>query len=140
MPSYPFFSFPNYRRNYYPPIHTPNNYYAGRANSVSSNSNYNRENAYKDTQNINYNTEPKNHYSGSNVSRSKFNEKTNYEIKEDDDERSYNENKDYGQCFEIFGIKIHLDDLILIALLFLFYKEENDDISIFIILFLLLLN
>ena len=40
--------------------------------------------------------------------------------------------------FEIFGIKLFLDDLIILGILFFLYKEEVKDDMLYIILFLLL--
>lgn len=52
-----------------------------------------------------------------------------------------NNNKNYyEQYFEIFGIKLYFDDLLILALLFFLYKEEVQDNTLFIILLLLLLN
>ena len=42
-------------------------------------------------------------------------------------------------CFDFFGLKLHFDDILIIALLFFLYKEEIDDVYLFIALFLLLL-
>ena len=56
------------------------------------------------------------------------------EIKEDD------ENRSYEQFFEIFGIKLFFDDLLILALLFFLYKEDVNDSYLFIVLFMLLLS
>lgn len=45
-----------------------------------------------------------------------------------------------GEFFELFGFKIYLDDLIILAMLFFLYKEETSDPYIFIALILLLLG
>lgn len=42
--------------------------------------------------------------------------------------------------FEIFGIKLYLDDLIIIGLLFFLYQEKVNDEMLYIILFLLLFS
>ena len=42
--------------------------------------------------------------------------------------------------FEIFGIKLYLDDIIILGLLFFLYKEEVQDEMLFIILILLLIS
>lgn len=42
--------------------------------------------------------------------------------------------------FEIFGIKLYLDDLIIVALLFFLYNQEIKDDMLYIILFLLLFS
>lgn len=43
-------------------------------------------------------------------------------------------------CFEIFGLKLHFDDLLIIALLFFLYQEEVKDTYLYIALILLLLS
>lgn len=50
------------------------------------------------------------------------------------------EEKQDKPIFEIFGIKLYFDDLLILALLFFLYKEECTDDSLFIILVLLLLS
>lgn len=42
--------------------------------------------------------------------------------------------------FEIFGIKLYLDDLIIVALIFFLYNQEIKDDILYIILFLLLFS
>ena len=42
--------------------------------------------------------------------------------------------------FEIFGINLYLDDIIILGLLFFLYKENVQDQMLFIILILLLIN
>ncbi len=42
--------------------------------------------------------------------------------------------------FEIFGIKLYLDDLIILGLLFFLYQQEVNDELLYIILFLLLFS
>lgn len=44
------------------------------------------------------------------------------------------------ECFEIFGLKLHFDDLLIIALLFFLYQEEVKDTYLYITLILLLLS
>lgn len=44
------------------------------------------------------------------------------------------------QVFEIFGIKLASDDLLILALLFFLYKEEVKDIYLYITLILLLIS
>lgn len=43
-------------------------------------------------------------------------------------------------CFEIFGLKLHFDDLLIIALLFFLYQENVKDTYLYIALILLLLS
>lgn len=42
--------------------------------------------------------------------------------------------------FEIFGLKIYLDDALIVCLLFFLYQEHVQDEGLFIILILLLLT
>ncbi len=42
--------------------------------------------------------------------------------------------------FEIFGIKLYLDDLIILGILYFLYKEDVKDDMLYIILFLLLFS
>ena len=45
-----------------------------------------------------------------------------------------------NDCFEIFGITLHFDDVLLICLLFFLYNERVNDQLLFISLILLLLS
>ena len=47
---------------------------------------------------------------------------------------------DNNDCFEIFGITLHFDDILLICLLFFLYNEGVNDQLLFISLILLLLS
>ena len=44
------------------------------------------------------------------------------------------------EFFEIFGLKLHFDDLLIIAILFFLYQEEVKDTYLYIALILLLLS
>ena len=44
------------------------------------------------------------------------------------------------ECFEIFGLKLYFDDLLIIALLFFLYQEDVKDTYLYISLILLLLS
>lgn len=48
--------------------------------------------------------------------------------------------KENAPIFEIFGIKLYFDDLLIIALLFFLYEEGVEDNLLFISLILLLLS
>lgn len=52
--------------------------------------------------------------------------------------RSYSDSDQ--AIFEIFGIKLYLDDLIIIGLLFFLYQQNVNDETLYIILFLLLFS
>ena len=47
---------------------------------------------------------------------------------------------DNSYMFELFGIKIYLDDLLIVTLLFFLYQEDVHDEALFIALILLLLS
>ena len=51
-----------------------------------------------------------------------------------------NKETEAEECFEIFGIKLYFDDLLLVALLFFLYQEEVKDTYLYIALILLLLS
>lgn len=48
--------------------------------------------------------------------------------------------KDDEEFFEIFGLKLYFDDLLIIALLFFLYQEDVKDTYLYIALILLLLS
>lgn len=52
--------------------------------------------------------------------------------------RSYSDSDQ--AIFEIFGIKLYLDDLIIIGLLFFLYQQNVNDEMLYMILFLLLFS
>ena len=52
-----------------------------------------------------------------------------------------NSTPDYNNyIFEIFGLKIYLDDALIICILFFLYQEKIKDDGLFLILILLLLT
>lgn len=125
MPTYPFFGFPNFRRPY--PNYSP--YYPSHHASV--NSNKNRKNPYfpstfskEQSENFAY---------SSSLSHSTKNEDSNRKNTIKDENIS-------EECFEIFGLKLYFDDLLIIALLFFLYQEEVKDTYLYIALILLLLS
>ena len=56
--------------------------------------------------------------------------------KEDNPDR----NKEERQYFEIFGIKLYFDDILILCLLYFLYKEEVHDEMLFLALILLLIS
>ncbi len=54
--------------------------------------------------------------------------------------RHSSSNSDEQAIFEIFGIKLFLDDLIILGLLFLLYQQNVKDEMLYIILLLLLFS
>lgn len=85
--------------------------------------------------NMNYEKNNNDFHNNINSSHSNFNEDT-FKI----DKNENNNSEDYEQFFEIFGIKLYFDDLLILALLFFLYKEEVKDSYLYIVLFLLLFN
>ena len=46
----------------------------------------------------------------------------------------------YNEHFNLFGFKLNSDDMLILLLLFVLYLEGNNDIYLYIALFLLLIN
>lgn len=149
MYNYPFFSFPHIRR--YPSAYS--GYYRNssflRRNSINNNNSNNaasispvslqRQPSYRKTSNFsntvnhsNYDTKNEKTSSKKINSSSGFSFLNNFLHQEDrgDDE----------ECFEIFGLKLYYDDILLICLIFFLYQEDVKDQNLFIALILLLLS
>ncbi|NLC87162.1 MAG: hypothetical protein GX682_00010 [Clostridiaceae bacterium] len=60
--------------------------------------------------------------------------------KEEENSTFSSSNESCDDFFEIFGIKLSVDDLLILALLFFLYKENVDDNYLFVALILLLLS
>jgi hypothetical protein len=56
------------------------------------------------------------------------------------EQRKSNDKNEDPQFFEIFGMKLYFDDLLIIGLLFFLYTEDVKDQYLFIALILLLLS
>ena len=123
MPSFPFFRlpFPNFYTPYYNSYKKINNYY----NLDIPNNHHQsvRDKEYKNTYDHNKKTSPKyNSFSPFDFINNVFSGNTNAPI------------------FEIFGIELYLDDIIILGLLFILYKEGVQDEMLFLSLVLLLLT
>ena len=123
---YPFFGFPGYRRPY-PNYYNYNHLHNSNMNSVKNVSNAKSPSfqAHKDTNSFAYKT------------NSTFHEQKNEDcnnLKEENIENNSDE------CFEILGLKLYFDDLLIIALLFFLYEEDVKDTYLYIALILLLLS
>ncbi len=84
-------------------------------------------------------------FNGYNMPKSKNNNMDNskyfVEPKKNINEKKDSENSYSSESFfEIFGIKLYSDDIIIICLLFLLYTEKVQDEELFICLILLLLS
>lgn len=132
---YPYFGFPNYR-NY----RRPYSYYSPYYNSHNSrfNSAKNVQNSCSPSDFLGKKQGDSSCSSSNRVNTSK-NDCVNDQKHEDcnvlDDDRGFSQ-----ECFEIFGIKLHFDDLLIIALLFFLYQEDVKDEYLYISLVLLLLS
>lgn len=120
MHHYPFFGFPNFRRPYY----------------------YPRPFLHK---NIDNSATSEEKPCFPNVLTKKEQEKCNYSSHSVKDKTCTsnivgNIVDDNEQCFEIFGLKLHFDDLLIIGLLFFLYQEDVKDTYLYIALILLLLS
>ena len=113
MYNYPFYSFPRFRRypSYYGPIPP--------VSSLSSNSHKLIDPSSNENQTKNSRSNKVDH---DKINQSKILE------------------KDEDVFFEIFGLKLFYDDILLICLIFFLYQEGVDDQYLFIALVLLLLS
>lgn len=121
MAPYPFFGFPMSRRPYpYYSVHNPvsNSIKSAENHYFPNGSNHHEKNFSNPSSTCSTN---KNSQSSSSLSMKGEEQKTE-------------------ECFEIFGIKLYFDDLLLIALLFFLYQEEVKDTYLYIALILLLLS
>lgn len=53
---------------------------------------------------------------------------------------THSKSDSYREYFDIFGIRLYLDDILILCLLFFLYQEKVDDQLLFIALLLLLLS
>ena len=130
----PFFRFPFlYNPNYY------NSYVNYRRNNLnngvlpkSSNVNNFSQNDYNEN-NVNQNNFSSSDYNKNSVNQNDYNEnRTNKK----NNSKSNNDN----YFFELFGLKLYFDDVLLICLIFFLYDEGVRDNELFISLILLLLS
>lgn len=122
LPFYP--HFPPRRYSYYPhPINTK----AGSSSNMRKANNSNNShsnNIYKNDRTNNFANSLK------NTKNKKADELTETSISSEKDDT----------VFEIFGIKLHSDDILLICLIFFLFKEGVQDEYLFVSLILLLLS
>ncbi|MFR0822423.1 MAG: hypothetical protein ACLU84_04280 [Clostridia bacterium] len=135
MYPYLFGSFPNFRRSYY---------HSGYHNFQSGNL-AQQQNAYFPKPSESHSSYSTSHIPSSYdyVSKNEVH-KTNFvqhnSTNDYPSEACPEEEEEEKPIFEILGIRLYSDDLILLALLFFLYKEEVKDPSLFISLILLLLS
>jgi hypothetical protein len=129
------FSFPYFYNNYrYPRNPAPIN--SNTSISVPANSS-----AYYNT-NINAPTSSSHYFN--NVHSNGSNSSINTNMKQKNikkTENSESNDPESSECFfEIFGLKLHFDDVLIICILFFLYKEEVHDEELFLCLVLLLIS
>lgn len=108
--AYPFFSFPNFRPNYY------------RRNFYNPYNNY--------THNIQESCTPKIHK----------NTESKYIPEKCDIQNTFDDECDDDSIFDFFGLKLHFDDILIITLLLFLYKEDVKDTYLYVALILLLIS
>lgn len=139
MYNYPFFSFPHFRRypTYYPATYVPSVKNQYNSNAINmQNGRVNMELKRDTTKNKNVpsnvatrSEKKENRTSNTNTGFSFLNNLFHQEDRTDDEE-----------YFNLFGIKLYNDDLLLIGLIFFLYKEDVKDQYLFFALILLLLS
>ena len=118
----PYFGFPYYNR------YSRYGYRYPYYNNLPSNNSVNNTNNKACENNKSYNVKEK----PQNNSFSKINSNNN--------STNCNNEDIENPMFEIFGIKLFFDDILIICLIFFLYKEEVKDQSLFVALILLLLS
>lgn len=111
--NYPTFKYPN-------PYGYMNNRY-NQPKTIFTNNQFNRNNL-------------------SNIKQSHNGETNNKELKNENNKENIKSRKIDEEYFEIFGIKLYFDDILIICLLFFLYNEGVQDQYLFICLILLLLS
>lgn len=122
MHPYPFFGTSYYRRPY--------PYYSYRRPSHNDSKNFDYNEGKPCFPSVSSKQEQGNFGCSSNSSKNKDCKSNNIE----------NSQSETEECFEILGLKLHFDDLLIIALLFFLYQEEVKDTYLYIALILLLLS
>lgn len=120
---YPFF-YNNYYGNYYSSPYTTRPNYLPKSTDNSNHCNSLHNNSSK------YNNDPLNNIDTLHTESDNSNQKNN--------PKKSDSNFDY--FFELFGLKLYFDDILLICLIFFLYQEGVKDDELFISLILLLLS
>lgn len=118
--NYPFYGYS--RRYYRYPSHSSQSFQQSYPQSVT-----NKRDSY-----------PHNLQSQFNTSNRTNPNKTN--VHEENDMQEERKNSSENVFFELFGIKLYFDDILLICLIFFLYNEGVQDQYLFIVLILLLLS
>lgn len=132
MHNYPIWGFPSFRRSYFPNY----NYYRN---------NYYKSNNHNANNTINKSCDTSNNYNN-NTKSSSFNFEDSFACscsQKNTTKIDFSCNDNYysdSEYFDVFGLKLHIDDLLILALIFFLYKEGIEDMYLYIALFLLLIN
>ena len=158
IPNYPYFGLPNYMKYVYPNTNTyPRNTYTPSSSfsrRLETDNNYTNnskiEHSFKhqshtDTDSI-YNHDPyignnsasKHHPYASTNSTSKY--KPSTYINSTSKSKDNNSSQNASPLFNLFGIKLYFDDVLLICIIFFLYNENVNDPYLFFTLILLLLT
>ncbi len=137
MYNYPFFSFPHFRRY---PSYYPTQYPYVRQPLAQQKQEYLNSNSKSDSY--------KNYEVGqAKKSNSSNGQKANGSFKKSSSGFSFlgnllhqEDRSDDEEYFDLFGLKLYNDDLLLIGLIFFLYKEDVKDQYLFFALILLLLS
>lgn len=143
--NYPYFGLPRYLNYVNNRFNTPN-----RVNPY-----YQNANVSKSTSLPNYNRSPINKVNSVQNSRRNYKEYVPYTLQSSNKNAQKEESKsshvftvknkkdeDSNDCpfFELLGIKLYFDDILLICLIFFLYNENIDDVYLLLALVLLLLS
>ena len=128
MYNYPFFSFPYFRRYTF----NPTMYYSRSSIAASKEKEYPSEFSKGYNKNYKSSTKPNNNRKTAIKASYGFNFLDNFFNQSDRGEDE--------KYFDLFGLKLYNDDLLLIGMLFFLYKEDVKDQYLFIALILLLLS
>ena len=135
MPTFPFFPFyPNYYNRYYPHYHKNSGEFQNRNNIVNYQKEGEKGQEGSIVKDVNNNKEIRENLINNKKRTSKNNSFANINIS------ALLDSEINTPIIELFGIKLYLDDLIIIGLLFFLYKEDVQDEILFGILLLLLLS
>ena len=152
--SNPYYSYPQNRVrnvNNMPPTNVNNAHADTKFNNLPFNNTETKDKLYNNrnynNNNINYSAYNRPHSSHFNYyNTNKQNKATNKNNQNNSSNSRKNDHLDFAfldpddTVFEIFGIKLHFDDILLICLIFFLYNEGVKDEFLFIVLVLLLLS
>lgn len=130
----PIFRYPFFYNNYSQYYNNPYRPISNNVNMHTNNSNFPQSIHKTDSNALNSkNFNP-------NTSTHQSNPTDSYSPSDEDQKNSTDSANDSDYFFELFGLKLYFDDILLICLIFFLYKEGVKDDELFISLILLLLS